>query len=283
MVVNIPSPGRVGAPRTSTPPTMRKILFFVLVSLAALGPLAQADETTREMQQALKDLGFYYGEVDGAPGEETTAAIRRYQIRNGLEVTGTLTEETVKSLRSAGKDVPETATRRTVPPPPASDESDTADLRNDNPPAAEADREFLRKETEKRRVPPPVSPDEEGQTAPAPLTPRTPLPATGYRQIFLNTPYENAPPAVQEETVRRAQAWLLREGFYHGAPDGVPGPNTFGALAEFQEEEGIAQTGRLDLPTLSRLGLLPGRHVYRGRRTMVVEPPRRVYRGIWVR
>ena len=50
------------------------------------------------MQQALKDEGFYYGEVNGDMNANLTAAIRRYQIRNGLQVSGELNDETLRSL-----------------------------------------------------------------------------------------------------------------------------------------------------------------------------------------
>ena len=103
--------------------------------------------------------------------------------------------------------------------------------------------------------------------------------------MFLGTPYEIAPPEVQVDTLRRAQASLAKQGFYQDVADGVPGPNTARAIAAYQSRLSLARTGRLDLPTLSRLGLLPGRQVYRGSRSVEVAPPtttRRAYRGIWV-
>ena len=51
------------------------------------------------VQQALKDQGFYYGEITGETNANLSAAIRRYQIRNGLEVNGELNSETLRSLR----------------------------------------------------------------------------------------------------------------------------------------------------------------------------------------
>ena len=62
-----------------------------------------ADDLTRAVQQRLKDQGFYYGEVDGQGGDETSAAIRRYQIRHGLKVTGQLNDETLHALEFRGK------------------------------------------------------------------------------------------------------------------------------------------------------------------------------------
>src|SRR6266699_4412028 len=60
--------------------------------------LMRADQLVESVQQALKDQGFYYGEVSGEMNATLTAAIRRYQIRNGLQVTGELNEETLQSL-----------------------------------------------------------------------------------------------------------------------------------------------------------------------------------------
>src|SRR6266700_5876237 len=60
--------------------------------------LARADQMIERVQQALKDQGFYYGEVSGEMNANLTAAIRRYQIRNGLKVTGELNDETLQSL-----------------------------------------------------------------------------------------------------------------------------------------------------------------------------------------
>ena len=60
--------------------------------------LARADQMIESVQQALKDQGFYYGEITGQTNANLTAAIRRYQIRNGLQVNGELNSETLQSL-----------------------------------------------------------------------------------------------------------------------------------------------------------------------------------------
>src|ERR687887_2107270 len=81
--------------------------------------LMRADQLVESVQQALKDEGFYYGEVNGDINANLTAAIRRYQIRNGLQVTGELNDETLRSLgiKSAGLSRP---TTRPALPTPAS-------------------------------------------------------------------------------------------------------------------------------------------------------------------
>src|SRR5437660_8832398 len=60
--------------------------------------LVRADQMIEGVQQTLKDQGFYYGEITGETNANLTAAIRRYQIRNGLQVNGELNSETLQSL-----------------------------------------------------------------------------------------------------------------------------------------------------------------------------------------
>ena len=78
-------------------------LMLILVVLGIAGPgTARADEALRRVQQSLRDQGFYYGPVDGSAGDETTQAVRRYQIRNGLPVTGQLDDQTRKTILQTG-------------------------------------------------------------------------------------------------------------------------------------------------------------------------------------
>ncbi|MFL6594084.1 MAG: peptidoglycan-binding domain-containing protein [Chthoniobacterales bacterium] len=59
---------------------------------------ASADENVRAVQAKLKDGGYYFGEVNGERSGDLSAAITRYQIRNGLQITGKLDAETSKAL-----------------------------------------------------------------------------------------------------------------------------------------------------------------------------------------
>ncbi len=81
---------------------MKKLSFAVALGLLICAGTSRADEALRRVQQALHDQGFYYGQIDGTPGDETTHAINRYQIRNGLAVTGQLNDETIRSINHAG-------------------------------------------------------------------------------------------------------------------------------------------------------------------------------------
>jgi len=48
-------------------------------------------QQVRQVQQALRRLGFYSGSVDGSFGPSTQNAVESYQMRTGEPVTGTLT------------------------------------------------------------------------------------------------------------------------------------------------------------------------------------------------
>ena len=79
-------------------------ILILIVSVAAI----RADQSIESVQQALKEQGFYYGEITGEKNADTTAAIRRFQIRHGLQITGELNEETLRLLGSAPSASPHT-------------------------------------------------------------------------------------------------------------------------------------------------------------------------------
>ena len=76
----------------------RKIATAILAG--ALAQLALADSTVQQAQEELKAQGYYFGQIDGDKNADTIAAIRRFQIRNGLQVTGELNEETLRALHA---------------------------------------------------------------------------------------------------------------------------------------------------------------------------------------
>lgn len=76
---------------------MRFILALLLTAFAAVSSL-RADDAVREVQTRLKAGGFYSGEISGDYDSETAAAVTRYQIRNGLQITGKLDGQTTYAL-----------------------------------------------------------------------------------------------------------------------------------------------------------------------------------------
>ena len=274
--------------------------IYALFSLALLlaGSAAFADDQTRNVQTELKNLGFYYGDVNGQANPETTAAIRRYQIRNGLEVTGTLNPETLGALgMGPGRKAPApppavkpAPAAPSGPPPPDTTivvpkKSPPVNLRRDDS-VEQSDRDFLRREENRSRTPDavaPLAPNEPPQPGersivrpPVPLEP----PGADFPVLFAGTPYANAPVPVQRQTLQRAQAALADRGFYRDVVDGLPGPATEEAVLAYQRAQRMTLTGRLDLDTLSQLRLLPGPNVYSDQGGF--HAPRRTFHGIWI-
>ena len=71
-----------------------------VILMIGLAPLTRADSTVQEAQQELKEQGYYFGQINGEKDADTIAAIRRFQIRSGLPITGELDEQTLRTLRS---------------------------------------------------------------------------------------------------------------------------------------------------------------------------------------
>ncbi len=84
--------------------------------------------------------------------------------------------------------------------------------------------------------------------APAPSTTPSVIPQTEQR-------LPKPTPKDLSMVVVRVQAALMRRGYYNGDIDGRLGPKMRAALYAFQKAQGIAQTGRMDIETLTRLGI----------------------------
>ena len=61
-------------------------------------PAQSGNAVVSSVQSQLAKLGYYRGAVDGVAGDETEAALARYQEDNDLSVTGTVTAATLQSL-----------------------------------------------------------------------------------------------------------------------------------------------------------------------------------------
>ena len=214
-----------------------------VAALIFLGSVAlmRADQTIERVQQTLKDQGFYYGEITGEANANLTAAIRRYQIRNGLQVNGELNSETLRSLGIDSPAPARPAAKTTHSPSPG-----LPDLRDQS--SGEAA---------------PVTPPAVQQPfANAPqdrqIYPSSPLmPGRSPGGLLAGTPYEAAPPGVQHTVVVSAQIALARRGLYRNQIDGAYGPAMEFSLRAYQARTRLPITGRLDLETLAALRLLP--------------------------
>ena len=77
---------------------MKRIIscFLALFFVATLS--LRADNGVRDVQTRLTAGGFYFGEINGRYDSETAAGVTRYQIRNGLQITGKLDQATRYAL-----------------------------------------------------------------------------------------------------------------------------------------------------------------------------------------
>src|SRR5438093_1077473 len=64
--------------------------------------------------------------------------------------------------------------------------------------------------------------------------------------------YNNLPP---DQVIANVQAALQQQGYYQGEVDGLLGPLTRAAVANYQRDHGLYITSAIDRPTLSSLGM----------------------------
>jgi len=208
---------------------MKRTIVHVVVALCAVGAV-HADQTIQSVQQALQDQGFYYGNVTGEKSAETTAAVRRYQIRNGLQVTGEINPETLHSLN---------VTSNSTSSPPLTSKS----------PVTQPTR---------------VRPDDSSRLGPV-LSPRS-FGESDWQvemnRAFVGAPYESARAQINVRIVVEVQRQLMSRGYYRGWVDGRYGRGTAFAVRAFQLRSGISPTGQLDVTTLDALGLSPQNLAY---------------------
>ncbi len=227
---------------------MRTTILVLAILCAVNFARAQSDPAIASTQQILKDQGFYYGEITGKKDADTIAALRRYQIRNGLQVTGELNAETQKALGVKGTTAPAPVPVPRATPPPLKITS--------TPPPENSNLQ--------------ERPADEGDYYEAPQ-------ATAPSEALLGTPYQDASPDVQRRIITTAQNLLARRGYLRSAIDGEVGPDTQFALRAFQTRFHITSSGQLDRETLAAMGLMPGQRAP-GVTANVAAPRPRVYR-----
>ena len=64
--------------------------------------------------------------------------------------------------------------------------------------------------------------------------------------------YNGLPP---DQVIANAQAALQQQGYYQGEADGLLGPLTRAAVADYQRDHGLYMTSAIDRPTLASLGM----------------------------
>ena len=64
--------------------------------------------------------------------------------------------------------------------------------------------------------------------------------------------YNDLPP---DQVIANVQSALQQQGYYHGEVDGLLGPQTRAAIADYQRDRGLYITSAVDRPTLESLGM----------------------------
>jgi peptidoglycan hydrolase-like protein with peptidoglycan-binding domain len=203
-------------------PAMKRTTLHLVVVLSFLGSV-RADQTIQSVQQALTDQGFYYGNVTGEKSAETTAAVRRYQIRNGLQVTGELNSETLRSLNVGSSS---SSSRQVAPTSPVTQPTGSSRDDRSRPPLNSSPRSF-------------GEPDRRAEV----------------NRALIGMPYELARAEMLVRMVTEVQRQLGSRGYYRGGINGRYGRRTAFALRTFQLHSRISPTGQLDTRTLDALGL----------------------------
>ena len=202
--------------------TVKQTALHFVIALCLAG-VTRADQTVQSVQQALKDQGFYYGNVTGEKSAETTAAIRRYQIRSALQVTGELNPETLRSLNVSSSASSSRSVSKPVVTQSSSVRSDDSSRLDQNPPPRSLG-ESSRRAAETNQVP-------------------------------VRTPYDSTPVRMNRRIVAEVKRQLAGRGYYGGKINGRYGHRAASAVRAFQSRSGIVPTGRLDTKTLGALGL----------------------------
>src|ERR1700730_11565626 len=178
--------------------------------------LARADQMIESVQQALKDQGFYYVEITSQMSPDLTAAIRRYQIRSGLQVNGQLNSETLQSLRINYSAAAQPAAKPASPSPALPRFGDQSPIEEANMTPALVQ-------------PFPNAPRDQQ------VYPSNPVaPATSTAGVLARTPFEAAPAEVQRNVIVSAQIALARRGLYYEEVNGIYGPAMELSLRAYQ-------------------------------------------------
>lgn len=165
---------------------MNRLLVSLLATVLCGIACASADNNVRAAQDRLKEGGFYFGELNGIYDSETAAAVTRYQIRYGLQISGQLDADTAKALNVS---VAKPATANS--PMPQGESETWRRLRK-------SDKQFL-ENLNRGKIPAPA----QSQTAAAPSPSPTTAPAAA------NSPYEKTLVLSKERLLDYVGAFVL--------------------------------------------------------------------------
>ncbi len=99
-----------------TKPQVTQGVSVAQVKLEPLPPSGPYKPTVQETQTALKNAGFYTGNIDGKSGPMTVKAIEEFQKSKGLAVDGKVGPKTWSVLSAYLKPAPEAKPKKKVRP-----------------------------------------------------------------------------------------------------------------------------------------------------------------------
>lgn len=76
-------------------------------------------------------------------------------------------------------------------------------------------------------------------------------------RAFSANPQEEQPAVSHSQDIKNVQESLREKGYYHLKVDGISGPQTRAAIRQYQKDENLPVTGRLDAKTAGKLGVEP--------------------------
>jgi peptidoglycan hydrolase-like protein with peptidoglycan-binding domain len=82
---------------------VKRLALLLTGILAFSASFLRADEMIRRVQEELRKRNVYFGEIDGRQSEELGRALRRYQERKGLPVSGESCVDTLSALNLGGR------------------------------------------------------------------------------------------------------------------------------------------------------------------------------------
>jgi hypothetical protein len=94
---------------------MIRVLICLVGLWVSIPSFAQADETTRQIQEELRKRNLYFGNIDGQSSPVLIDALKRYQTRKGFPVTGKVDPDTATSLHIQAPILAATTTLPDVP------------------------------------------------------------------------------------------------------------------------------------------------------------------------
>ena len=231
-------------------------------------------DAVTQLQQKLKDLGYFSGTADGEYGSGTETAVRAFQRDNRLGVDGVAGENTLAALSRAvpaSQTPAQTAAPATPPPAATPTEQPAATYPYQTTAAASVNLRKRASVSAMRMITIPQGATltvlEDGEKW-LKVTYRS---YTGYalkdyinipeqylsgRSLAVNTDarvrYETLTAGSEGRKVRALQMALSELGFYNGSVDGKYGAGTTAAVKAFQKQNGLRETGSA-LPELQQL------------------------------